>query len=105
VKVVCDKNNYALYFFFSVIPFEQDNKLEHKSEYSRHIGIYAFRREILFRFVEMKHGKLEQIEKLEQLRLLENGIRIKMIETDYEGIGIDTPQDLEKAEKILATKT
>lgn len=102
VKVVCDKNNYALYFSRSIIPFEQNNKLE--PEYFRHIGIYAFRREILFRFVEMKHGKLEQIEKLEQLRLLENGIRIKMIETDYEGIGIDTPQDLEKAEKILATK-
>jgi 3-deoxy-manno-octulosonate cytidylyltransferase (CMP-KDO synthetase) len=105
VKVVYDKNNYALYFSRSVIPFEQDNKLKQKSEYFRHIGIYAFRRKILFRFVEMQHGKLEQIEKLEQLRLLENGIKIKMIETDYECIGIDTPQDLEKAGKILATKT
>ena len=104
VKVVCDKNNYALYFSRSVIPFEQNNKLERKPEYFRHIGIYAFRREMLFRFVEMPHRKLEQIEKLEQLRLLENGIKIKMIETDYEGIGIDTPQDLEKAEKIIATK-
>ena len=104
VKVVCDKNNYALYFSRSVIPFKQDNELERKPDYFRHIGIYAFRREMLFRFVEMQHGKLEQIEKLEQLRLLENGIRIKMIETDYEGIGIDTPQDLEKAEKIIATK-
>ena len=104
VKVVCDKNNYALYFSRSIIPFKQDNELERKPDYFRHIGIYAFRREMLFRFVEMQHGKLEQIEKLEQLRLLENGIRIKMIETDYEGIGIDTPQDLEKAEKIIATK-
>jgi len=104
VKVVCDKKGFSLYFSRSVIPLEQNNKLEQKPEYFRHIGIYAFRREILFRFVEMPHGKLEQIEKLEQLRLLENGIKIKMIETDYEGIGIDTPEDLEKAEKILVTK-
>ena len=104
VKVVCDKKGFSLYFSRKVIPFEQDNKLEQKPEYFRHIGVYAFRREMLFRFVKMQHGKLEQIEKLEQFRLLENGIRIKMIETDYEGIGIDTPQDLEKAEKIVATK-
>ncbi len=104
VKVVCDKEGFSLYFSRKVIPFEQDNKLEQKPEYFRHIGVYAFRREMLFRFVKMQHGKLEQIEKLEQLRLLENGIRIKMIETDYEGIGIDTPQDLEKAEKIIAIK-
>ena len=105
VKVVCDKNNYALYFSRSVIPFQQGSKLEQKPVYFRHIGIYAFRREILFRFVEIPLGKLEQIEKLEQLRLLENGIRIKMIETDYEGIGIDTPEDLKKAEKMIATKS
>jgi 3-deoxy-manno-octulosonate cytidylyltransferase (CMP-KDO synthetase) len=104
VKVVCDKEGFSLYFSRKVIPFEQGNKLEQKPEYFRHIGVYAFRREMLFRFVEMQHGKLEQIEKLEQLRLLENGIRIKMIKTDYEGIGIDTPQDLEKAERIISTK-
>ncbi len=104
VKVVCDKEGFSLNFSRKLIPFEQDNKLEQKPEYFRHIGVYAFRREMLFRFVEMQHGKLEQIEKLEQLRLLENDIRLKMIETDYEGIGIDTPEDLEKAEKIIATK-
>lgn len=104
VKVVCDTEGFSLYFSRSLIPFEQNNKLDQKPEYFRHIGIYAFKLEMLFRFIEMPHGKLEQIEKLEQLRLLENGIRIKMIETDYEGIGIDTQEDLEKAEKMIAIK-
>lgn len=101
VKVVCDKNNFSLYFSRSLIPFDRDKNENIKSEYFKHIGVYAFRREMLFKFVEMPHGKLEELEKLEQLRLLENGIHLKMIETDYEGIGIDTPEDLEKAKKLL----
>ncbi|MCF7792582.1 MAG: 3-deoxy-manno-octulosonate cytidylyltransferase [Candidatus Cloacimonetes bacterium] len=99
VKVVCDKANFAFYFSRSVIPFDRDKN--QTPQYYKHVGVYAFRREMLFKFVDMPKSKLEEIEKLEQLRLLENGIRIKMIETEYEGIGIDTPEDLEKAEKLL----
>ena len=94
VKVVCDENYYALNFSRS--PIVSDQLLNFK-----HIGVYAFRRKILFEFVELPESKLEKLEKLEQLRLLENGYKIKMILTSYKGIGIDTPQDLEKAEKML----
>ena len=67
----------------------------------RHIGVYAWRRETLLRFVSLGMGKLERVEKLEQLRALENGIAIQMVETDYQGIGIDTPEDLARAERII----
>jgi len=66
--------------------------------------VYAFRKESLFKFIELPPAKLENIEKLEQLRLLENGISIKMIETKYSGIGIDTPEDLAQAEKKFQKK-
>lgn len=101
VKVVCDKAGFALYFSRSVIPFDRDKTTNPEVEYFKHIGVYAFRRDVLFKFVDLPESKLEQIEKLEQLRLLENGIPIKMIETEYKGIGIDTPQDLELARKML----
>ncbi len=97
VKVVCDENYYALYFSRSPIPYARASKVV----YYKHIGVYAFRREMLFEFVKLPESKLEKIEKLEQLRLLENGYKIKMVLTSYKGIGIDTPQDLEKAEKLL----
>ncbi|MBN1327612.1 MAG: 3-deoxy-manno-octulosonate cytidylyltransferase, partial [Candidatus Cloacimonetes bacterium] len=96
VKVVCNNNNFALYFSRSRIPFLRDKKPD--IQYWGHIGVYAFRREVLLQFVNLPLGMLEQIEKLEQLRMLENGIPIKMIETQYSGFGIDTPEDLEKAE-------
>ena len=96
VKVVCDENYYALNF--SRIPNPEPRTPNYK-----HIGVYAFRRKTLFEFVELPESKLEKIEKLEQLRLLENGYKIKMVLTSYKGIGIDTPQDLEKAEKLLKT--
>ena len=101
VKVVCDINNFALYFSRSVIPQDRDKNKDFKPEYFKHIGVYAFRREVLFQFVNLPESRLEQIEKLEQLRLLENGIPIKMIETEYKGIGIDTPADLDKARSLL----
>ena len=104
VKVVCDNNNFALYFSRSPIPFYRTSNSTLRnlqSEFFKHIGVYAFRREALFRFIQLPMGKLEQIEKLEQLRFLENGIKIKMVETSFQGIGIDTPEDLKKAELIL----
>ncbi len=96
VKVVCDENFNAL--SFSRIPNSESQTLNYK-----HIGVYAFRRKTLFEFIELPESRLEKIEKLEQLRLLENGYKIRMVLTSYKGIGIDTPQDLEKAEKILKT--
>ncbi|MCK4311712.1 MAG: 3-deoxy-manno-octulosonate cytidylyltransferase [Candidatus Cloacimonetes bacterium] len=111
VKVVCDKDNFALYFSRSLIPFNFVTKPAPRTphpaprtpqpEYFKHIGVYAFRKETLMKFVELPVSKLEQMEKLEQLRLLENGIRIKMVETDYEGCEINTPEDLERARKLL----
>ncbi|MCD4819831.1 MAG: 3-deoxy-manno-octulosonate cytidylyltransferase [Candidatus Cloacimonetes bacterium] len=99
VKVVCNRNNFALYFSRSVIPFNRDKN--NNSFAFKHIGVYAFRRKSLFEFINLPLGKLENIEKLEQLRLLENGIPIKMVETDYKGFGIDTLEDLEKARKMF----
>lgn len=94
VKVICDVHQNALNF--SRIPFIGSRNPNYK-----HIGVYAFRRKVLFEFVKLPESKMEKIEKLEQLRLLENGYKIRMVLTSYKGIGIDTPEDLEKAERIL----
>jgi 3-deoxy-manno-octulosonate cytidylyltransferase (CMP-KDO synthetase) len=99
VKVVVDKNDFALYFSRSVIPFNRNN--DYPVAYQRHIGVYAYRKSMLLQFVQWPLSTLEQIEKLEQLRYLENGIKIKMIATSFTGIGIDTPEDLEKAKAFL----
>ena len=105
VKVVCDINSNALYFSRSVIPFVRNPESPITNPgYFKHIGVYAFRKEALQKFVRLSQSKLEEAEKLEQLRLLENGVKIKMIETDYTGIGIDIPEDLQKAEKIIQSK-
>jgi 3-deoxy-manno-octulosonate cytidylyltransferase (CMP-KDO synthetase) len=102
VKVVFDNNNFALYFSRLPLPYNRDGNLEVK--YFGHIGVYAFRRETLFKFISLPPGKLENAEKLEQLRLLENHIPIKMVLTNYSGFGIDTPEDLEAVKKNF-TKT
>ncbi|ERM80250.1 hypothetical protein P872_22205 [Rhodonellum psychrophilum GCM71 = DSM 17998] len=95
VKVIYDKDNFALYFSRARIPYSREKRWEVK--YWKHVGIYAYRKEALLAFTKMEKSYLEQVEMLEQLRLLENGIRIKMIPTDHEAIAIDTPQDLQKA--------
>lgn len=102
VKVVLDKNNFALYFSRSLIPHNRDNR--DIPFYLRHIGVYAYRQEALFAFVKMQSSQLEEIEKLEQLRLLENGYKIKCVFTSYQGIGIDTREDLQKAQILLNAK-
>ena len=99
VKVVVDKNHFALYFSRSVIPFNRNN--DYPVAYQRHIGVYAYRKSMLLQFVQWPLSILEQIEKLEQLRYLENGVKIKMIATSFTGIGIDTPEDLIKAKAFL----
>lgn len=99
VKVVVDKNNNALLFSRSVIPFHRDKNKN--AVYYKHIGIYAFRKNALMNFTKWNISPLEGIEKLEQLRYLENGVGIKMVLVDESPISIDTPEDLEKAKKLL----
>ena len=99
VKVVVDNDNFALYFSRSIIPF---NRLPNdKPNYYKHIGVYAFKKEALIYFYNSKPSTLEKFEQLEQLRFLENGKKIKMVETIYKGIGIDTMEDLINARKII----
>ncbi len=99
VKVIVDQKGFALYFSRSVIPYPRDK--EAGVRYFKHIGIYAFRKHALMDFYKLPMQKLEASEKLEQLRYLEYGKRIRMVETTHVGVGIDTPEDLEKAKKLL----
>ena len=99
VKVVVDQNGFALYFSRSVIPYPRETNVGVR--YMQHIGIYAFRKQALLDFYSLPMKSLEASEKLEQLRYLEFGKRIKMIETIHVGIGIDIPEDLEKARKMI----
>ena len=99
VKVVVDQHGFALYFSRSVIPYQREKNVG--VCYFQHIGIYAFRKQALLDFYNLPMKSLEASEKLEQLRYLEFGKRIKMVETTHVGIGIDTPEDLEKARKML----
>lgn len=101
-KVVLTTDDYALYFSRSMIPYLREGGEE--TEVYRHWGIYAYRRETLAKFVSLPEGRLERCEKLEQLRALENGIRIKVIRTSFDSIGIDTPDDLARAQEFLARK-
>lgn len=99
VKVVCDNNNYAMYFSRSPIPFNRDSCEDLK--YYKHIGVYAFRKQALLHFTSLKQSNLEKAEKLEQLRMLQNGIKIKMAVVDTIGVEIDVAEDIEKAENYL----
>jgi len=99
VKVVVDQNGFALYFSRSVIPYPRERNVGVR--YFQHIGIYAFRKQALLDFYSLPMKSLEASEKLEQLRYLEFGKRIKMVETTHIGIGIDTEADLEKARKLF----
>ena len=99
VKVVVDNNDNALYFSRSVIPFHRDRNIS--AVYFKHIGIYAFRKNALMDFTQWPVAPLESIEKLEQLRYLENGVKIRMVLTNENPVSIDTPDDLEFARKLL----
>ena len=100
-KVVCDIEDFALYFSRSPIPYYRDKDIE--EIYYKHVGIYAFSTNALRKIAQMKHSYLEDAEKLEQLRFLHHKLDIKVHETDQEVIGIDTPQDLQRAEKYAKT--
>lgn len=99
VKVITDNQGFALYFSRSVIPYPRETSV--KAEYYKHIGVYAFRKNALLDFAKLKMQPLEIAEKIECIRYLEYGMKIKMIETDFVGVGIDVPEDLEKARLIL----
>jgi len=99
VKVAVDKNNNALFFSRSVIPYSRSNDLP--IVYYEHIGVYAFQKQALLNFTNWPMSPLEAAEKIECLRYLENGVSIKMVVTEYMGVEIDTPADLIKAAKLL----
>ena len=103
-KIVTDNKGFALYFSRSIIPFvrgkEEDTWLEHYP-YLKHLGIYAYRREVLREVTRLPQSSLEKAESLEQLRWLQNGYRIRVGITNAETVGIDTPQDLERAERFV----
>lgn len=98
VKVVTNLAGNAIYFSRSRIPFARDGE---PAVYFKHIGLYVYRREFLLRYPSLPVGPLERLEKLEQLRALENGYAIRVVETDYESIGVDTPEDLERVRRLL----
>ncbi len=115
VKVVFDEEGFALYFSRSPIPYHRDmtrgrgdagtrskDLNDPETFFYKHIGIYAYRRDVLLRFSRLAPTRLEEIEKLEQLRALERGLKIKVLETPYETIGVDTAADLERVEKCLS---
>jgi 3-deoxy-manno-octulosonate cytidylyltransferase (CMP-KDO synthetase) len=106
-KIVTDKRGFALYFSRSIIPYvrgkEQSEWLQH-FPYLKHLGLYAYRREVLQEVTQLPQSLLEIAESLEQLRWLENGYRIRVGLTDVETVGIDTPEDLQRAEVFLASR-
>ncbi len=102
VKVVTDVRGYALYFSRLPIPYVRDVKMTGK--HYKHYGVYIYRRDSLKTFTQLPPSSLEQMEKLEQLRALENGYSIKVVETRHDSIEVDTPEDLEKVKEIFLKK-
>ena len=98
VKVVTDKNDFAIYFSRSVIPYPRNLDLKN---YYKHIGIYGYKRDFVMEYSKMNSTPLELSESLEQLRVLENGYKIKVIETPYKIIGVDTQEELDKVRKYI----
>jgi len=101
VKVVVDKNNFALYFSRAPIPHKAHNCEVKSPAYYKHIGLYGYTKDFLFTYKNLPVSQLEMIEQLEQLRVLEAGFRIKVIETKYDTIGVDKPQDIDKVIEYL----
>jgi 3-deoxy-manno-octulosonate cytidylyltransferase (CMP-KDO synthetase) len=98
VKVVTDRSGDAIYFSRCPIPFDRDGT---GGGHYKHIGLYIYQREFLLSYSALPLGPLEQAEKLEQLRALENGYRIRVVETEYESLGVDTPGDLERVSRLF----
>lgn len=102
VKVVIDRENFALYFSRASIPFLREKTL--KPVYYKHLGIYAYTKDFLYVFKNLPPSNLEKVERLEQLRVLEAGFRIKTVITSFESLGVDTEEDLAKVERFLIEK-
>jgi len=99
VKVVTDQAGDAIYFSRCPVPFEREKS--GNPPYFKHIGLYVYQREFLLAYSSLPVGPLESAERLEQLRALENGYRIRVVETEYESLGVDTPEDLERVSKLF----
>ena len=102
VKVVASRDGHALYFSRALIPYPR-NPGSH-CRYYKHIGVYAYRRDFLLQYAKLPPTPLEQTESLEQLRALEHGFRIRLIETAFRSIGVDTPEDLQRVREIFMTE-
>ncbi len=101
VKVVVDKEGYALYFSRSIIPFYRERNVSNGVSYYKHLGLYAYKRDFLQQYVQLPRTPLEMAEQLEQLRILEAGYKIKTVVTEVETVGVDTKEDLQKVEEII----
>jgi len=101
VKVVRDFESNGLYFSRAPIPWVRDTAATREVRHWKHIGLYAFRRAALLEFPTLPPGELEGIEQLEQLRWLENGFRIRVVETNYDAVSVDVPADVQRVEKLL----
>jgi 3-deoxy-manno-octulosonate cytidylyltransferase (CMP-KDO synthetase) len=104
VKVVTGRNGFALYFSRSPVPYRRGLQDEGAGPY-KHIGLYVYRREFLRQVAQLAPTPLERSESLEQLRVLEHGFSIKVIETKHDSIGVDTPDDLERVRRLLRVET
>jgi len=102
VKTIIDKNNYAIYFSRAFIPYIRNKRKNHK--FYKHIGVYAFKKEFLLKYLELPKGVLEETEGLEQLRILENGYKIKTVIVKSNSISVDVKADLELVKAIIGTK-
>lgn len=101
VKVVADRFQNAVYFSRSTIPYMRDAKRGSAAPIYKHVGLYVYRRDFLLRYSDLPVGPLETAERLEQLRAIENGFKIRVVETDYESLGVDTPEDLDRVSRLF----
>lgn len=104
VKVVTDRRGNAIYFSRSPIPYTRDENERRAAPRFKHVGLYVYRREFLLGYSDLPAGPLEQAERLEQLRALENGYAIRVVETEYDSLGVDTPEDLERVSSLFEVK-
>jgi 3-deoxy-manno-octulosonate cytidylyltransferase (CMP-KDO synthetase) len=104
VKVVMDKNNFALYFSRAPVPHRAINSEIKEPVYYKHIGLYGYTKDFLFIYKNLPVSNLEKTERLEQLRVLEEGFRIKVVETKFDSMGVDTPEDLKKVEAYMVSQ-
>lgn len=104
VKVLIDKKMNAIYFSRSPVPFFRDDRYQPLKQVRKHIGVYVFRRKFLMQFLEWEETFLEKAEKLEQLRILENGHKIRVVETEKNSFGVDTPEDVAYIETLIKNR-